>query len=216
MKTFFQPRLVDFTDEYVMRTVSELRTGYQLKRTMRYASTRDSTVHAESVAEHVFALLYLAHYFLPLEDPEGLLDVVDVHRLMLFHDFPEIAHGDVPYNLETAVTRGREQAAAPHVFAALPPLLAGDGYLAWQDYETGRTPEARFVNALDKIEPLFELFDPVNETSLKRLRFTYETHFRKKYSSAINFPVMRRFVEVMSADMLRRGVFWTPTEDDGA
>ena len=79
---------------------------------------------------------------------------------------------------------------------------------SWGAYERRESPEALFVYALDKIEPVFELFDPVNEQTPIRLKQTYESHMGKKLEATQNYPCMRKFVEVMSEDMLRRGVFW--------
>src|SRR3989344_1078137 len=208
--------LADFTDERVVRDARQLRTAYGLKRTLRYATGRDHTLHSESVSEHVFALLYLAHCFLPLEDPEGFLDVAKVHRLLLFHDFAEMVHGDVPYHLKTEEHEERERRAATLVFAALPPSLAELGHGAWYEYEMRKTPEARFVYALDKVEPIFELMDPVAELSMKRLKFSYDAHIGKKFRATEYFPIMRRFVEVLTADMLARGIFWVAEEHDAA
>jgi hypothetical protein len=69
-------------------------------------------------------------------------------------------------------------------------------------------PKARFADALDKIEPLFELFDTANERSVKRLQITYEQNLSNKLNRTEEFPVMRRFVEVISNDMKARDIFW--------
>lgn len=215
MRTALQ--LADFTDQFVMEEAQKLRGPYALKRTMRYASTRDHTVHSESVAEHVFGLLYLAQCFLPLEDPDRLMDWVKVSSIILYHDFGEMVHGDVPYHRKTMEHEERERTAAVEVFGGLPELIGTVGYAYWRDYEGRMSPEARFVYALDKVEPIFELWDPVNELSMKRLCFSYEQHIGKKFRATEHFPVMRRFVEAMTADMILRRVFWAPSmEEDGA
>ena len=196
------------SDEEVLQTARQLRTGYGMKRVMRYWTTRDHSVHSESNGEHVFGLLYLASYFLPLEDPEGKLDVAHLHRILCFHDFPEMKHGDTPTHHKTVAHEEREAAAALEIFAALPPPLDTVALMAWTDYEEQLSPEARFAYALDKIEPVFELFDPINELTCKRVRKTYENYRVKKIQSTEKFPIMRRFVDVISADMRQRGVFW--------
>ena len=209
--------LEDFTDEHVMAETRKLLVPYRLKRTLRYNATRDHSIHNESVAEHVFALTYLAQYFLPLEDPERFMDWERINRILLFHDFGEIIHGDVPYHLKTAEHEAREREAATQVFASLPKPLGCLGRESWSDYEQRGSPEARFAYALDKLEPVFELHDAVNERSLVRLKHTFEDHIGKKRRAMEHvFPIMWRFVEVLSADMLTRGIFWVPQEDDAA
>lgn len=197
------------TDDHILQIANQLRVAYALKRTLRYSTNRDFSVHSESVAEHVFALFFLTQYFLPLEDPERNLSVEKIYRIILFHDIGEITHGDVPYHIKTEGHEKQEREAAIEIFQSLPAVIRSKARNAWKEYEEHRSPEARFVHALDKIEPLFELMDPVNEQSMKRLKFTYQDHIVKKMRATENFPVMKKFVEVMSADMLRRDVFWT-------
>ena len=203
-----KPSILEWSDEQVLEEGRALRVAYQLKRTLRYNTKRDLTVHSESVAEHKFALFFLSEYFMPLEDSTGQLDYRTLHRIILYHDFPEIPHGDVPYLLKTAALEERERAAAPGVFASLPSSMRQLAQESWEAYERREGPEALFVYALDKIEPVFELFDPINEQTPIRLHQTYESHMGKKLAATQNYPYMRKFVEAMSEDMLRRGVFW--------
>jgi len=70
-------------NETIIEIAKQLRVAYKLKSTIRYAGSRDLSVHGESVAEHVFALLFLAQYFLPLEDPEQKLSKERVYETML-------------------------------------------------------------------------------------------------------------------------------------
>jgi 5'-deoxynucleotidase YfbR-like HD superfamily hydrolase len=196
------------SDEQVLEIARQLQVAYRLKRTLRYATVRDTMVHNESVAEHVFALFFLAQYFLPIEDPEGKLDAEKLYRIFIFHDFGEIVHGDVSFHLKTKEQEVLEHQAALDVFKMLPLPLQGIAHDAWKAAEDRECAEALFAYALDKIEPLFELLDPVNEQSLKRLKITYETHVGKKRLATEKFPAMRRFVEAISDDMLRRDIFW--------
>lgn len=196
------------TNQEILDATHKIRLAYRLKRTLRYSTVRDFNAHNESVAEHVFALFFLAEYFLPFEDPEKKLDVRKLYQILLFHDFGEIAHGDVPYHIKTEAHEAQEEADAEAIFGELPPSLGTIGNASWRAYKNQDSPEARFACALDKIEPLFELLDPINEQSMKRLKFTYEDHRKRKWESTENFPLMRRFVEAISDDMLARDVFW--------
>jgi len=59
--------------------------------TKRYATKRDFDTHSESVAEHVFALFFLAQYFLPLEDTRHVLNVEKLYKILWtprVHQFP--------------------------------------------------------------------------------------------------------------------------------
>lgn len=200
---------ITLSDQEVMEAIRKLQVAYRLKRVPRYGTVRDPNVHSESVAEHVYALIFLAHYFLPLEDPDHALDWNKVYDMLLFHDFGEIRDGDIPYHLKTVEHEERERDAAKEIFASLPSSMGNPGYAIWKEYEEQTSPEARFSYALDKVEPVFELMDPVSEQSLTRMHFTYEHHIHKKIKATEGFPILRRFVEVGSTDMLSRNVFWS-------
>ncbi len=198
----------NWSDSQIMEAAMQIRIGYKLKRTIRYGSTRDPELHSESVADHIFALIYLAQYFLPIEDPEQLLDEAKVYTMILYHDFGEIAHGDIPYHQKTKADQDREAEDAIQTFAKLPAHMQTRAKALWQEYEDKQSPEARFVNALDKIEPSFELLDPVSSARLKEAKFTYDLHMTKKRIATEGFPIMRRFVEVIGDELLKRDVFW--------
>jgi len=200
------------TDEEIMQEAKQLRVGYHLKRTMRYDTLRNHAEHSESVAEHIFALLYLAEYFLRNEEFKEPLDHGKVHQLLLFHDFEEIKDGDVVSYYKAADHAERSRKAAEEIFGSLPESLREPGLAAWREYDEHKTPEARFCYALDKIEPLFELFDEVNERSMKRLKVTFEMHVSNKFPVVEDYPLMKRFTEVLSRDMNGRGIFWSETE----
>ncbi len=201
-------KVVHSTDKQILKTVRQLQVAYKLKRTLRYATKRNTKTHSESVAEHVFALIFLAQYFLLLEDPKKKLDHLKVLHIILFHDFGEIIHGDVPYHRKTKEHQEKEREAAKKVFSSLPKNISKSSLKHWSEYENRKSPEARFVYALDKIEPLFELLDPINEHSMKRLKFTHQMHTEKKLKATEDFPIMRKFVEVVTKEMMRRNVFW--------
>ena len=196
------------SDQEVLAVAHQLREGYKLKRVLRYNTKRDFSVHNESDAEHVFALIYLAHYFLQVEPLGSSLHAEKVYSILMFHDFGEIKYGDIVSYRKTENDKEREQEAATEVFSSLPEELSTLGYNYWQEYEDQTSAEARFAFALDKIEPLFELLDPVNERSMKDLHITYDLNLSNKLKPTEEFPVMRRFVEVISKDMKDRGVFW--------
>lgn len=104
----------------------------------------------ESVAEHTLGVAILALFISDSAFPE--LDRGRVLRMALLHDFGEIYAGDIiPGDEIPAEQKHRlEFEAVAQVFTKLP---QGDEYLAvWQEYETGLTPEARFVKQIDRLE----------------------------------------------------------------
>ncbi len=200
--------ILNKSDTEILAIARQLRVAYGLKRTLRYATKRDENEHSESVAEHVFALMFLAEFFLPLEEANESFDVRKLHQILLFHDFGEIKHGDLPYHWKTEEDKKKEIEAAVEIFQSLPASMREESFARWSEYEKRESDEARFAYALDKVEPLFELMDPVNEQSMKRLKFSYEDHIGVKRRATEAFPVMRKFVEVITHSMVNREVFW--------
>src|SRR5258708_4718209 len=103
------------SEEKILKIVMQMRVGYKMKRTLRYATERDFTVHSESVAEHVFALIFLAQYFLRVEKSVKKVDRVKLYEILLFHDFGEILNGDIPYHLKSKAHEKAERADAKKV-----------------------------------------------------------------------------------------------------
>ncbi len=165
-------------------------------------------MHSESDAEHVFGLIFLASYFVPLEEVGKDIDRAKLYEILLFHDFGEIVHGDIVSYYKTDIDREKEEIAAHQVFDSLPSTLTGSAKARWLEYEEQKTPEAYFAYALDKMEPLFELLDPVNEQSIKRLKTTFSMHIGHKIKAVDKYPVLKRFTDVISEDMKARGIFW--------
>lgn len=194
-------------NDEVLTIARQLRIAYQLKRTLRYGTKRDMSVHSKSVAEHIYGLMILAEYFHPLETAARPLDLLHIFRLILFHEFGEIPRGDVPLFQKTKRHTLEEQADARLVFRGLPKLMRQLGHPIWFEAWERESPTAHFVHALDKTEPVFEFFDPINERSVRRLGQTYEQTCEPKFAATDRFPVMRRFVEVLLLDMKNRGVF---------
>ncbi len=43
---------------------------------------------------------------------------------------------------------------------------------------------------------------------MKRQKVAFEIHYGKKFKATEGFPVMRRFLDVISDDMKKRRIFW--------
>lgn len=120
-----------------------------LKDTLR--SARTPAGRTESVAEHSWRLALMAMTLAPSE-PE--LDPAEVVKLCLVHDLGEAISGDVPA-IAQADDPGRK-ARERHDFLTLtapaPAAVRAELLRVFDDYDAGRTAEARFVKGLDKLE----------------------------------------------------------------
>ena len=132
--------------------VSLLQRFQQIKRAY-YATDED---RAQNDAEHSFGLAMLAWYVVRLLKLEEL-DLSLILSYALVHDFIELVAGDTdPYNpMKVATKSVRENEARVWLIRELPEFT--DLHHLLNEYEDGRTPEAQFVRALDKIIPVIEI-----------------------------------------------------------
>lgn len=107
----------------------------------------------ENDAEHMFHLAIMAAVL--AEYANEPVDVLKVMTMVLIHDAVEIDAGDTyAYDAEgNATKREREVKAADRIFHILPPDQEEYFRGLWEEFEENETPEARFANALDKLQP---------------------------------------------------------------
>ena len=84
------------------------------------------------------------------------IDVLHTMTMVLIHDIVEIDAGDTYAYDQTgnSTKREREVRAADRIFSLLPQDQARQMRDLWEEFEEGSTPEARFANTLDKIQPI--------------------------------------------------------------
>lgn len=84
------------------------------------------------------------------------IDVLKTMVMVLIHDIVEIDAGDTyaydPAGNETK--RQREVQAAERIFSLLPEDQARYLRELWEEFEAQDTPESRFANTLDKVQPV--------------------------------------------------------------
>lgn len=108
----------------------------------------------ENDAEHSFHLAVMACVL--AEHSREPVDVLHTMKMVLIHDVVEIDAGDTyAYDTEGAKTKAaREQKAADRLFALLPEEQCREYRALWEEFEARQTPEARFANTLDRIQPM--------------------------------------------------------------
>lgn len=109
---------------------------------------------SENDAEHSFSLAIAAAVL--AEYSNEPVDITKVMKMVLVHDAVEIYAGDTYcYDEEGAKTKeAREKAAAEKVFGMLPDEQGAEYHALWEEFERNDTAEARFANAMDRIQPL--------------------------------------------------------------
>ena len=83
-------------------------------------------------------------------------DISRVIAMLLVHDIVEIDAGDAfVYDEEAKAQQpARELAAADRLYGLLPGPQSRNLRALWEEFESRRTPEARFAAALDRLQPL--------------------------------------------------------------
>jgi putative hydrolase of HD superfamily len=109
---------------------------------------------AENDAEHAWHLAMLA--LVLQEYANEPVDLQKVLATVLIHDVVEIDAGDTyAYDEAGNATKAeREQKAADRLYGLLPPEQGAYMRQLWDEFEAKSTPEARFANALDRLQPL--------------------------------------------------------------
>lgn len=192
-------------EEFVLSEMRKIQQLFRMKKVIRYHHTRDEVIDTESVAEHVYGMLALADYFLPLEG--GDWNYVRIQQMALYHDIDEILTGDRIGYLKTDADRAKEYNAQKEVLELLPDLLKERAASCLEEYELQTTIESRFVKAIDKIEPLFHLINENGKEICKQTNVTYSQSRSIKDKYVEEFQFIKRFNEVLSQFMLKEGYF---------
>ena len=108
----------------------------------------------ENDAEHSWHLALMAHLLKDYAKEE--VNVEKVMLMTLLHDVVEIDAGDTyAYDEEGYKTKEiREKAAADRIYGILPKEDGDYYYGLWLEFENMSTPDARFANVLDRLQPL--------------------------------------------------------------
>jgi len=125
----------------------------KLKNVLRRTTLLDRS-RQENSAEHSWhiALILLVLFEYADEDNLNFLQVI---KLLLAHDLVEIDAGDTYCYDEVSGQdqKIRETKAAERIFNILPPDQAHAFRALWDEYEDKDTPESKFANALDRLQP---------------------------------------------------------------
>lgn len=202
--------LAAYTEEVILSDLDRLLYLYGLKRVIRYHQTRNESLHTESVAEHLYGMHLMAQYFLPLEDKTGTLDRARIYEMITFHDIDEIETGDVIGYTKTPAMREEEIIAMRLVVEKAPERMRTHILERVEEYEKQETIEAKFARAIDKIEPLVHIYNPMVREVLHINKTTIEQSRSIKDKYLTEFPFINTFNEVVHKKLDADGFFWTP------
>ena len=104
-------------------------------------------------AEHSWRIALMALMFKDYFDEE--VDATRAAAICVAHDLVEIYAGDT-FAYDAAANVGkeeREEAAAQKLFGQLPDDIARKLRALWNEFEEFKTPESRYANCMDRLEP---------------------------------------------------------------
>lgn len=108
----------------------------------------------ENSAEHSWHLAIMATVMTEYAlEPVNVLHAI---KMLLVHDIVEVDAGDT-FAYDTAGYTDkdeREQKAAERIFGLLPTEQGRELRSLWEEFEARSTPEAKYANALDRLQPL--------------------------------------------------------------
>lgn len=143
------------TSERLVRQIAFVVEADKLKTVLRRTPLTDNS-RQENSAEHSWHLGVAAMALLEYA-PHGT-NLLRVLELVNVHDLVEIDAGDTfAYDAAAGVDKAdRERRAADRVFGLLPPEQGRRIRELWEEFEAVETPEARFANALDRLQALLQ------------------------------------------------------------
>ncbi len=201
------------TDEaFVESEFRRIQYLYGLQRVVRNHLTRTEDIETESVAEHVYAMGVLAHYFSVIEGLDTILDMDKVYKLITWHDIDEIETGDIIGYLKTDADREREKIATVTMLEKAPLLLRSEIEALLIEYKAQQTSEAKFVKAIDKMDPIFYLLNENGKKLFDLHKATEDQHSRIKKPYIEAYPYMFRFFTV-TTQMFRDGGYFHPENE---
>ena len=142
-------------DERLTQQIAFLVEADKLKAVLRRTALIDGS-RQENSAEHSWHLA-LAAVVMAEYAPEPI-NLVRVLEMLAVHDLVEIDAGDTfAYDVQNAETKAdREHLAAERIFSILPDDQASRLRALWVEFEEQQTADARFANAMDRLQPLLQ------------------------------------------------------------
>lgn len=176
----------------------------KVKRVLRRTLLMDSSRN-ENDAEHSWHLAVMAMLLHEHADAKDL-DLTRVIKMVLVHDIVEIDAGDTfAYDPVAQKDQAeREHKAADRIFGMLPVEQGAEIRALWEEFEEGKTPEAKFAIALDRLQPFLHNYHTGGGT-WKLHQITKPQVIKRAQPVAEASKQLWEYVQWMIDDAVRRG-----------
>lgn len=146
----------------------------------------------ENSAEHSWSVALAAASLIPEVAPD--LDQLRVIKMLLVHDIVEIDAGDTYCYGDQSGKAEREEKAADRLFAILPANTAREFRQLWDEFEEGRTGEAKFARCVDRILPLIQNYRNGGK-SWEKHGIVFEQVYQRNLEITKPYPSLWEYVE---------------------
>ena len=190
--------------EHLLRQIAFIHEIDKLKYILRTTRLFNSD-RRENDAEHSWHLATMA--LVLAEHANQPVDLLRVVKMLLIHDVVEIDAGDI-FLFDTAINHANTQAerkAAERIFGLLPPAQAAEFTAAWEEFEAGRSPEAQFARAIDRLEPILQNVSNGGGT-WREFGVSYEKVVLKTGTMALGSQTLWDFAQTLLNDLAEKGI----------
>ena len=158
----------------------------------------------ENDAEHAWHMAIMA--FLLKEYANEEVDISKVMLMCLIHDIVEIDAGDTyaydEVNLKTQ--KEREDKAKERIFSMLPDDQKDILISLFDEFEEGKTPEAKFAKAMDNLQPL--LLNNSNNGGDWRIHVVNKTQvYGRQGKTAEGSEILFNLTDILIKENIRKG-----------
>jgi len=157
----------------------------------------------EDAAGHSWHLAALC--MLLAEYADSPLDLCRVLQMAIVHDVVEVEAGDTyVYDNEAAADKPeRERQAADRLFGLLPADQAQHWRTLWEEFEALQTPEARFVAAVDRLQPILINYH-TDGAAWREHHIRIDQVLQRNRPFAQHVPVLWELIQRLLADAVRQ------------
>jgi len=129
----------------------------ELKKEKRKGWTLRGIKTPESVADHSFMVAFIT--LILAENSKKKLNKQKILELAIIHDIAESICGDItPYDKKAKQKKQIEDSAMQKLTENISPKLKKKILTLWNEYEEGKTKEAKFVKEIDRLEVFFQAY----------------------------------------------------------
>lgn len=188
----------------LLRQIAFIKEVDKLKYILRKTKLLNSDRN-ENDAEHSWHLALMAtvlagHANFPV-------DLLRVIKMLLIHDIVEIDAGDT-FIYDTHKNHSNtdeERKAANRIFGLLPDDQASELIEIWEEFEEGKTNEAKFARAMDRLEPLLQNTSN-NGGTWNEFGVNYEKVYAKKQVIQHGSDRIWQYAEQLINESVEKGI----------